>query len=89
MRVTEKGQVTIPKPIRDKLKIGPGSEVEFVERGDVVEVVAKHMDETPRQRRERLQRHLDEMRGTVDLGGMTTDEFMESLRGPRDDFDPR
>ncbi|MBB3996946.1 AbrB/MazE/SpoVT family DNA-binding domain-containing protein [Aureimonas pseudogalii] len=89
MRVTEKGQVTIPKPIRDKLKIGPGSEVEFVERGDVVEVVAKHMDETPRQRRERLQRHLDEMRGTVDLGGMTTDEFMESLRGPRDDLDPR
>ncbi len=25
MRVTEKGQVTIPKPIRDKLGIGPGA----------------------------------------------------------------
>jgi len=30
MRVTTKGQVTIPKPIRDHLGIGPGSEVEFV-----------------------------------------------------------
>ena len=30
MRVTEKGQVTIPKEIRDRLKIGPGSEVDFV-----------------------------------------------------------
>ncbi|WP_062204448.1 AbrB/MazE/SpoVT family DNA-binding domain-containing protein [Aureimonas sp. AU12] len=89
MRVTEKGQVTIPKPIRDKLGIGPGSEVEFVERGEAVEVVAKRLDETPQQRRERLQRHLDQMRGTIDLGGMTTDEFMDSLRGPRDDLDPR
>lgn len=30
MRVTEKGQVTIPKDIRDRLKIGPGSEVDFI-----------------------------------------------------------
>ena len=29
MRVTEKGQVTIPKHIRDRLGIRPGSEVEF------------------------------------------------------------
>ena len=30
MRVTEKGQVTIPKHVRDRLGIAPGSEVEFV-----------------------------------------------------------
>jgi AbrB family looped-hinge helix DNA binding protein len=36
MRVTEKGQVTIPKPIRDRLGISPGSEVEFVERDSIV-----------------------------------------------------
>ena len=30
MRLTIKGQVTIPKQIRDHLGIGPGSEVEFV-----------------------------------------------------------
>jgi AbrB family looped-hinge helix DNA binding protein len=34
MTVTEKGQVTIPKPIRDALGIHPGSEVEFVPEGD-------------------------------------------------------
>ncbi|MEO4000740.1 AbrB/MazE/SpoVT family DNA-binding domain-containing protein [Mesorhizobium sp. CAU 1732] len=40
MRVTEKGQVTIPKAIRDRLKIGPGSEVDFVERADgIVEII--------------------------------------------------
>ena len=29
MRVTEKGQVTIPKELRDAVGIGAGSEVEF------------------------------------------------------------
>jgi antitoxin PrlF len=29
MPVTVKGQVTIPKPIRDRLGLAPGSEVEF------------------------------------------------------------
>jgi hypothetical protein len=27
------------------------------------------------------------MEGTLDLGGMTTDEYMEWLRGPREDLD--
>ena len=29
-RVTSKGQVTIPKPVRDAMNIKPGDEVEFV-----------------------------------------------------------
>ncbi|WP_185983328.1 AbrB/MazE/SpoVT family DNA-binding domain-containing protein [Aureimonas mangrovi] len=91
MRVTEKGQVTIPKPIRDKLGIGPGSEVDFVEReGSVVELVRNdEVSETVDERRERLARYLESVRGTLDLGGRTTDEYMEWIRGPRDDFDPR
>ena len=37
MRVTSKGQVTIPQAIREKLGINPNSDVEFVEeRGKVV-----------------------------------------------------
>jgi AbrB family looped-hinge helix DNA binding protein len=41
MRVTTKGQVTIPKDIRDELGIVPGSEVEFVRTGDgVIRLVA-------------------------------------------------
>jgi AbrB family looped-hinge helix DNA binding protein len=35
--ITSKGQVTIPKPIRDKLGVGPRDRVEFVLRdGEVV-----------------------------------------------------
>ena len=36
--VTSKGQITIPKPIRDRLNIDAGDQVDFVvnERGDVV-----------------------------------------------------
>ena len=33
MKVTTKGQVTIPQHLRDKTGIVPGSEVEFVEQG--------------------------------------------------------
>lgn len=37
--LTRKGQVTIPKPIRDRLKVKEGEKVFFVMRGD--EVVLK------------------------------------------------
>ncbi|WP_416356079.1 AbrB/MazE/SpoVT family DNA-binding domain-containing protein [Aureimonas phyllosphaerae] len=89
MRVTEKGQVTIPKPIRDKLGIGPGSEVEFVDRGASVEVVRIDDADAKQRRREQIRKALEALRGTLDLGGMTTDEYMEMIRGPRDDLDPR
>lgn len=36
MKVTVKGQVTIPLPIREKLGITPNSEVDFVEEGERV-----------------------------------------------------
>ena len=32
--VTRKGQVTIPKPVRDHLGIGPGSRIAFRRAGD-------------------------------------------------------
>lgn len=38
MMVTEKGQVTIPKEIRDKLGIRPGSQVDFLLVEDHIEV---------------------------------------------------
>ncbi|MGZ2485193.1 AbrB family looped-hinge helix DNA binding protein [Rhizobium pisi] len=85
MRVTEKGQVTIPKDIRDRLKIGPGSEVDFVadEKGARLVVLSKS-EPSP----DDFESWLGSMSGTLDTGGMTTDEFMEWLRGPRDDLGP-
>jgi AbrB family looped-hinge helix DNA binding protein len=32
--VSEKGQVTLPKPLRDQLGIGPGSRLEFIVGAD-------------------------------------------------------
>ena len=36
MRITEKGQVTIPKKIRERTGMRPGCEVEFDVKGDTV-----------------------------------------------------
>ena len=74
MRVTEKGQVTIPKELRDALGIGAGTEVEFVRDGDVI-VVRKIREGNTRgvQIAERL-------RGRGDVN-MTTDEIMALTRG--------
>lgn len=87
MRVTEKGQVTIPKEIRDRLKIGPGSEVDFIadEKGARLVVVSNGKAESE----DDFEAWLKSRSGTFDTGGMTTDEFMEWLRGPRDDLGPR
>ncbi|WP_064708808.1 AbrB/MazE/SpoVT family DNA-binding domain-containing protein [Rhizobium bangladeshense] len=84
MRVTEKGQVTIPKDIRDRLKIGPGSEVDFIadEKGARLVVLSSR----PEASQDDFDSWLDSMSGTLDTGGMTTEEFMEWLRGPRDDL---
>ncbi len=41
MRVTSKGQVTIPQDVRRRLGIEPGSEVEFQVVDDVVRLVRR------------------------------------------------
>lgn len=87
MRVTEKGQVTIPKEIRDHLGIQPGSEVDFIadSSGARLIVLADPRSRDPAD----FKAWLDSVSGTLDTGGMTTNEYMEWLRGPRDDLDPR
>jgi AbrB family looped-hinge helix DNA binding protein len=87
MRVTTKGQVTIPKEIRDRLGIGPGSEVEFLRTEDGVRVVAVDENISEEEASRKFSQLLDQMAGTLDLGGMTTDEYLEWLRGPREDLD--
>ncbi|WFP64424.1 AbrB/MazE/SpoVT family DNA-binding domain-containing protein [Mesorhizobium sp. WSM4904] len=87
MRVTTKGQVTIPKQIRDHLGIGPGSEVEFVATDDGARLVAVNENLSEEEASRKFREVLDRMEGTLDLGGMTTDEYMEWLRGPRENLD--
>ncbi|WP_416064627.1 AbrB/MazE/SpoVT family DNA-binding domain-containing protein [Rhizobium sp. ZK1] len=84
MRVTEKGQVTIPKEIRDRLGIVPGSEVEFIAKDDAALLVK--VNENSLQIRN-FEEWAASVEGLLDFDGMTTDEYMEWLRGPREDLD--
>lgn len=72
MRVSEKGQVAIPKELRDAFGIGAGTEVEFDVQGDRL-VVRKVNDGRGRRVAGRL-------RGRGDVR-MTTDEIMAHPRG--------
>ena len=43
MKITSKGQVTIPQEIREKMGLLPDTEVEFVVRGNTLQIVkSKH-----------------------------------------------
>lgn len=87
MRVTEKGQVTIPKEIRERLGIIPGSNVDFVadEKGARLVVVSGQSSRST----DDFETWINSVSGTLDTDGMTTDEYMEWLRGPRDDLGSR
>jgi AbrB family looped-hinge helix DNA binding protein len=80
MRVTSKGQVTIPKHLRQRTGIGPGVEVEFAEKGG--ELVVRKAKRVCRKsgRDEVLEAYFERVGGTLNLG-MSTDEYMEFLRG--------
>jgi len=75
MRVTIKGQVTIPEHIREMLGIRPQSEVDFIEERGRVYLVKKEK-QTPRQSRFRRVRGIATVK-------MTTDEIMALTRGEK------
>lgn len=75
MRVTSKGQVTIPIEIRDQLGITPGTEVEFEVEDGAVRLRPKGGGV-----REWLER-VEQNRGRWATTGMTTDEIMALTRG--------
>jgi AbrB family looped-hinge helix DNA binding protein len=73
--VTVKGQVTIPKPIRDRLGLRPGDRVafEFDDAGRLlvrktVQVIAKEVD------------RFERLKGQA-TAGLTTDEIIAMTRG--------
>jgi AbrB family looped-hinge helix DNA binding protein len=74
-RITSKGQVTIPKEIRDEFGFLPGTEVEFVREAGEIRV-----RKTPggRRRGEEIVEHLRQAGKNFT---MTTDEIMRLTRG--------
>jgi AbrB family looped-hinge helix DNA binding protein len=71
--VTSKGQVTIPKPVRDRLGIEAGTAVEFRMEADGRVVLLK-VDRTP------VRSRFEALRGIAGPGP-STDEIMAMLRG--------
>jgi AbrB family looped-hinge helix DNA binding protein len=79
-RMTSKGQVTIPKAVREHLGIGPGSAVEFALATDG-NVVVRAATKTRRSRtRTPVRDRWSALRGSL-KSSMTTDEIMKLLRG--------
>ena len=88
MRITSKGQVTIPLEIRRRAGFLPGTDVAVVMDGDVVRIVRAEPGEQVNARRAtEFDEWLDKVRGTH-TSGLSTDEIMEVTRGYRDDSDP-
>jgi AbrB family looped-hinge helix DNA binding protein len=74
MRITSKGQVTIPQSIRVKMGYLPNTEVVFEVREN--EVVLR---KAPPGRETRISSYLRAVRGSADTG-MSTDQIMELTR---------
>jgi AbrB family looped-hinge helix DNA binding protein len=74
MRLTTKGQVTVPQEIREALGLLPHTEVEFELDGDSVRL------RKARKPTSRGAAILGRMRGTA-TPGLSTDEIMKLTRG--------
>ena len=77
MRITSKGQVTIPQDVREAAGFLPDTEVEFIVEKDGVRIIkAKSARKPTRGEKavERLKRHAGKV-------SMTTDEIMALTRG--------
>jgi AbrB family looped-hinge helix DNA binding protein len=75
VRITSKGQVTIPKELRDRLGLLPGTEVEFIEENGEARV---RKVAGGRRRGKEFIEHLREAgKGYT----MTTEEVMRLTRG--------
>jgi len=75
MRVTTKGQVTIPQEIREKLGITPAVEIDFIEEKDRVYLVK-------RKGKPKKNNKFEKLRGIAKVK-MTTDEIMALTRGDK------
>ena len=65
------GQVTIPKPLRDKYGLDEHTEIEFVDEGGALRLVKKGRGPS----------HIDAVYGVLGGKGSRTDHLVKKLRG--------
>lgn len=81
MRITSKGQVTIPLDVRERAGLMPGTDVEFECEAGVVRLVKAAPGGGRRTRGQKL---VESLRGRGDFK-MSTDEIVALMRGPAAD----
>lgn len=77
MRITSKGQVTIPQGIREQTGLLPNTEVDFIVEGGAVRIVKVRAGRRPT----RGEVALATLRRHAGGVSMTTDEIMAHTRG--------
>jgi len=77
MRITSKGQVTIPQAVREQAGLLPETEVEFVAEADGVRLIKVRGARRP----SRGGRAVQLLRRSVGHVSMSTDEIMALTRG--------
>lgn len=77
MRITSKGQVTIPQAVREQAGLLPETEVEFIVEPEGVRLVKAHATRRP----SRGARAIERLRRGAGHVSMSTDELMALTRG--------
>lgn len=75
MKIGERGQVTIPKPLRERFGLGPKTEVEFCEVNEGIVLRKKPQKLSLRKWKGRCRANL------AALGYQSVDAFLDDIRG--------
>lgn len=81
MRITSKGQVTIPQSVREAAGLMPGTDVDFVIDKGAVKLVKAKKGGKGKKKLTKGELAVARLRGSADIK-MTTDEIMALMRGP-------
>ena len=77
MKIGERGQVTIPKDLRERFGLGPETEVEFLVVDQRIVLRKKPVKTTLRKWKGRCRKSFRE------LGYSSVDQFLDDVRGRR------
>ncbi|SPF41516.1 Looped-hinge helix DNA binding domain, AbrB family [Candidatus Desulfosporosinus infrequens] len=77
-RVTSKGQITIPKAVRERLKLSEGDKVAFIEKDGNIVITKSSVIA--------LKKFLDSMSAEAQAKGITEEEMLKELEQVREEM---
>lgn len=78
-KITSKGQITIPRAIRERLHLRPGDVLDFDENASILQA---HRVIEPEEWERRLASARESWNGSAFPRSRNTQELLEELRGP-------